>query len=114
MQGVTVNNLPEFNVYSDKGYGVTEESIQYLETLKGKLGSIRNINIDQRREMSMEIVCEGGLVLLSGCNCGYGGTGPHGSIKVLKILGFKDPKKYEEQIFGEDCVRIEVRENVRY
>ena len=114
MQGVTMNNLPEYNVYSDKGYGVTSESIEYLETLKGKLGSIRNINIDQNREMSMEIVCEGGLVLLSGCNCGYGGTGPHGSVKVLEVLGFNNPKRYEEQIFGEECVRIEVRESVRY
>ena len=106
--------FPEYLVYSDKGYGVTEESLNYLKTLKGKLGNIKQISIDQKREMSMEIACENGLVLLSGCNCGYGGTGPHGSIKVLEELGFTDPKRYEEQIFGEDSVRIEVRENVRY
>ena len=116
-RGKTMSNitsLSEYQVYSDKGYGVTSESIEYLETLKGKLGSIRQINIDQNREMSMEIVCEGGLVLLSGCNCGYGGTGPHGSVKVLELLGFNNPKRYEEQIFGEESVRIEVREEVRY
>ena len=53
-------------------------------------------------------------MLLSGCNCGYGVTGPHGSVKVLELLGFNNPKRYEEQIFGEESVRIEVREAVRY
>lgn len=33
---------------------------------------------------------KGKQMWLSGCNCGYGGTGPHGTAEILKLCGFQD------------------------
>ena len=76
-----------WRVWQDGGHGVTSKSLRYFDSLKGKLGRIRDVHIDKRRTMSMEIKCDHGVVLLSGCNCGYGGEGPHGSIEILKRMG---------------------------
>ena len=79
-----------WRVWQDGGHGITSKSLRYFDSLKGKLGRIDDVHIDKRRTMSMEITCERGVVLLSGCNCGYGGEGPHGSIEILKKMGVEE------------------------
>ena len=79
--------MTTWRVWQDGGHGITNKSLRYFDSLKGKLGRITNIHISFERQMSMEIDCEHGIVLLSGVNCGYGGEGPQGSIEILKRLG---------------------------
>ena len=97
-------------IFHDEGFGATQSSIKYFESLKGMLGQIIEINVSGNRHFTFELQCSAGFVLLSGCNCGYGGTGPHGTVQILQLLGFKDYKNYEEQIFGENEVKIDCRE----
>jgi len=97
------------HIFHDKGHGVTQESIEYFKGLKGTLGEIIEINLSQHRHFTMELQCSAGYVLLSGANCGYGGTGPHGSVEILKMLGFQDYRKYEDQIFHESELKIDCR-----
>ena len=91
--------MTSWRVWQDGGHGITNKSLRYFDSLKGKLGRIDNIYIDRWRAMSMEINCENGIVLLSGVNCGYGGEGPHGSIEILKRLGV-DPSFTTKVITG--------------
>ena len=81
-------------IFHDEGNGVTEESLEYVESLKGKLGKVVDISIDKDREFAMEIKGRNYILLLSGLNCGYGGTGPHGTLKLLKDLGVRVAKSY--------------------
>ena len=94
--------------FVDKGYGVTEESIKYFKKLRGKLGQINQINLDSNREFDMEIQCSAGTVLLSGVTCGYGGTGPHGTLKILEMIGL-DSEDYRQRIFANKHVMIDLR-----
>jgi hypothetical protein len=84
----------KFEVLHDGGHGVTEESLEYVESLKGKFGEVIDISIDKDREFAMEIKGINCVLLLSGVNCGYGGTGPHGTIKLLKDLGVRVANSY--------------------
>ncbi|BAU28240.1 helix-turn-helix protein [Aneurinibacillus soli] len=47
---------------------------------------------------------EGNEMWISGCNCGYGGTGPHGSQTVLQECGF--PQKEIDNIFRYRVVKL--------
>ena len=76
-----------WRVWQDGGHGITNKSLRYFDSLKGKLGAIHKIHIDGDRQMSMEIEAINGVVLLSGVNCGYGGEGPHGTLTILEKLG---------------------------
>lgn len=85
----------QWKVWTDEGAGVTDESLKVWKSCKGKLGRIWHIIIKQHTppEFNMEIYADHGFVLLSGCNCGYGGTGPHGTLEIfndLGILGMQD------------------------
>ena len=79
-------------VYHDDGDGATEVSLDYFKTLKGKLGVIDSISIDADRLFTMEIRShtekdyELIITLLSGVSCGYRGTGPRGSQKIIEML----------------------------
>lgn len=46
---------------------------------------------------------------LPGCNCGYGGTGPHGSDKVLELIGV--PEDLREKVFSHPVVKYVKNEN---
>jgi len=101
--------LADPTIYHDKGYGVTEESIKFFKKLKGKLGRVLDISIDQHREFSMEIKGSNFLVLLSGVNCGYGGTGPHGSLEIFEMIGVKVAPEY---VFENAHVYVDCRNKV--
>lgn len=99
-------------IYHDDGYGVTEDSLKFFEGLKGKLGELLDIRIDQNRQFTMEIQGTHTITLLSGTNCGYGGTGPHGSLKILEMLGVQVASDY---ILSNEHCHIDLRNrNIRY
>lgn len=39
-------------------------------------------------------------VWVSCCNAGYSGTGPHGTLECLRMMGFNISEKQEEELFG--------------
>jgi hypothetical protein len=112
----TLDQLEDFHkgdpkVYHDGGAGATQHSIEYFKKLKGKLGRIVEIRVSTDRDFTMEIFSDAGWVLLSGCNCGYGGTGPHGTIEILRLLGFQNGgSDYEREVFTERNVKIDCRD----
>jgi len=84
---------------ADNGHGVTRQSLDYWKDVAPvvKEDSVRRIVVSNRDlgpedgvtrpGYTMKIEANGYKVLLSGCNCGYGGEGPHGSLKVLEDIG---------------------------
>ena len=79
-----------WRVWQDGGHGITNKSLRYFDSLKGKLGQIQMIHIDEARHMSMEIVSMNGVALFSGLGCGYGGVGPTGTLAMFKLLGINN------------------------
>jgi len=86
----------------DSGHGITEESLKFWHDNKNKIGtpikleaSFDALVTENRKKngitYSIEYNCiihgHNGSILLSGCNCGYGGTGPNGTAKILVELG---------------------------
>ena len=108
-----INEIDEFykveeKTFVDGGHGVTADSIKYFKTLRGRLGEIVQINIDKNREYGLEINCSSGIVLLSGVTCGYGGTGPNGTLKLLEMIGL-DSEDYRQKVFSNNHVVIDLR-----
>jgi hypothetical protein len=82
----------------DEGHGITEKSLQFWHENKNKIGKIQHLfasfeplgeAMDELGvlEWNCEIRGTQGSIFLSGCNCGYGGTGPNGTAKILAELG---------------------------
>lgn len=82
-------------VYVDKEIGKTDASLRYLSRILGRHPRLNVISvvIDNFRTFSFEVYAvdpeadEHIFILLSGLNCGYYGTGPHGSLRALQMLG---------------------------
>lgn len=82
-------------IYRDNGSGVTEESLRFWRNVKRKVGKVKLLICEEKwdeenrswREYNTRIVGENGEVWLSGLNCGYGGEGPHGLLRLLVELG---------------------------
>jgi len=88
------------SVFKDDGHGATGLSLQFFHGIRDKLGEIVEAEASQEplrtetteegysREYNLILRDDGGNeVWLSGCNCGYGGTGPHGTFEILKEVG---------------------------
>lgn len=87
----------------DSGHGITDESIKFWNKNKERLGKVTHVIVTQMPlytelresgsgtpytvEYNFIAVGNGGMMLLSGCNCGYGGTGPNGTVRILVELG---------------------------
>lgn len=52
---------------------------------------------------------DGNEMWLPGCNCGYGGTGPHGSDEVLQLIGV--PEELRRKVFSHRVVKYVKSEN---
>jgi hypothetical protein len=91
-------------VYHDDGDGITDRSVKYLkQLLEDSIFTPLSLCVMYDREFSFELKgmmqwkdlrqitgtdkSEPCVILLSGCNCGYGGEGPHGTLECLKLLG---------------------------
>lgn len=105
--------MTEYKLYKDRGARVTQLSLKYFEKNKNKLGKIWKIEVGfepirktAKRNYNMVLKGTKGEMWLSGCNCGYGGEGPHGTAKILeffidKELFGKQKKKFEEKFTEE-------------
>jgi hypothetical protein len=87
-------------ILKDGGNGVTPDSLEFWKENKDKIGIIRRVEVskdslqnDIRKsdwfvdgypvEYTFIAYGDDGVILLSGCNSGYGGTGPNGTAKIL-------------------------------
>lgn len=86
----------------DDGGGITSKSLKFWNENKNNIGfvfgleaSVGALHTEKRTENGVTYFVEynckiygyKGDILLSGCNCGYGGTGPNGTAKILAELG---------------------------
>jgi hypothetical protein len=87
----------------DEGGGITRESLEFWNRHKHDIGNILTVDVsaeglqtEDRKsesgytypvEYNMMVTGTQGTILLSGCNCGYGGEGPNGTAKILAELG---------------------------
>ncbi len=98
-------------VYVDRDVGNTRQSLKYLEKILKRHPRLQVISIiiDRLRTYSFEVHARDGdsgediFILLSGLNCGYWGTGPHGSVRALRMLGF-DWMTLEQSVFSNDII----------
>ena len=95
-------------VLHDGGGGVTQLSLEYFKKHAHRLGRIFEINLNQDALFSMEIQGSEGVMLLSGCNCGYGGEGPHGTMQILDLLGLNHPD-WSRKVFSKRHVKLDLR-----
>lgn len=108
----------KWEIYHDEGGGATAESLKYWDSLKGKLGRISSFSMVAGRQFSAEIICDNGIVLLSGLNCGYGGEGPHGTQKLLKSLkipeGLYTQKVLDRMVFAQERFHLDFKRYVEW
>lgn len=91
-------------IYAEEEHGITQQSLAFFNGHKHELGDILEVQMikywdDLRNELTgdgweplpMRIKGTKAEIHLSGCNSGYGGEGPNGSVKVLKALGYPEP-----------------------
>lgn len=83
----------------DNGHGVTRESLDFWRANRDRIGPILSVEVqddlyvepDPEKGYPVEYPCAvygvGGMIRLSGCTCGYGGEGPHGTAKILEDIG---------------------------
>ena len=108
----------------DNGYGVTDDSLKFWKEHKNSIGKITHVEvrfeplfIDTDRDniaSEYNFVAFGyeGAIFLSGCNCGYGGTGPNGTAKILAELGLpieKARKAMVQKTIHYDALTCEVK-----
>ena len=111
----------------DDGGGITVRSLQFWNENKDKVGliigleaSVDAIHTENRTENGITYPVEYnckiygylGDILLSGCNCGYGGEGPNGTAKILAELGLpieKARKAMYQKTIHYDALTCEVK-----
>jgi len=71
----------------DEGHGITEKSLDFWNKNKYSLGKVSCVEVSKEGEYTCHIHGAENSIFLSGCNCGYGGTGPNGTAKILVELG---------------------------
>jgi hypothetical protein len=86
----------------DGGHGITVESLKFWNENKGSIGRLMHVQVSAEGvliedrtengitypvEYNLMVTGTKGIILLSGCNCGYGGEGPNGTAKILAELG---------------------------
>jgi len=108
----------------DNGHGITKESLKFWQDNKDKIGlpirleaSFEGLVTENREESGVTYPVEytciihgyEGTILLSGCNCGYLGTGPHGTAKILIELGLD--KNKAERVIGQKTIHYDALVN---
>ena len=111
-------------IVHDEGQGVTRESVKLLEDflrahpdfspIEAHVYAHMNFGFElygtiSRHPVGSDEYTETVYVLLSGFNCGYGGTGPHGVIEAVKLLGYEMTPDQRAILFGNRSVEIDFR-----
>ena len=98
-------------IHKDDGGGITERSLSFWKQKKDYIGRVVKVEahqdclyrekqysgpgIEHFLEWNLRITGSKGSILLSGCNCGYGGEGPNGTRRILMELGIEYSKAEE-------------------
>jgi hypothetical protein len=94
-------------IYQDEGYGITDISMKVWNQHKGDIGRILSVHGQPETpdEPNYTLIITGskGEIKLSGCNCGYGGTGPNGTRKILEELGV-DLDKARQLMYSKEFI----------
>jgi len=111
-------------IFVEPQWGATSESLSYLRKVLSRLKTFEAIRVTItghgaytfevygliRGEYSARPV----IILLGGCNCGYGGTGPHGSVEALRLLGIPCDDVVEQKIFSSQICAWHKHEGWRF
>lgn len=97
--------MGKMKIYKDQGHGITRMSLDFWREKRNLIGRTIKVECDlipihkevdpetsMALEWSLKITGTKGIILLSGCNCGYGGEGPHGTAIILRELGIEYDK----------------------
>ena len=112
----------------DDGGGITERSLKFWNENKSKIGKVTHVEVSEEGLQTEDRKSESGItypveyntmitgtqgsILLSGCNCGYGGEGPNGTAKILAELGLhidKARKAMYQKTIHYDTLTCEVK-----
>ncbi|MGE7762115.1 hypothetical protein [Peribacillus sp. NPDC097895] len=96
----------EREVFVIKDYGedrgVTHKSVALFEAVKDQFDRFKIAKIFKEFN-NANILVDSDLILidkkgnelhLSGCSCGYSGTGPHGTLEILNKAGFEIDRRF--------------------
>ena len=89
----------------DDESGSTQESLQYWERNRVKLGNIQKARC--QKEGHLEVEGSLGVMQLRGLTCGYGGQGPQGTAEVLRDIGV--PAEEAEELMGQIAFEVLVQ-----
>jgi len=108
----------------DNGHGITDDSLKFWKEHKNSIGKVTHVEVaeeglllEDRTENGITYPIEynfvafgrNGAIFLSGCNCGYLGTGPHGTAKILVELGLD--KNKAERVIGQKTIHYDALVN---
>ncbi|MDF9763835.1 hypothetical protein OKW24_005731 [Peribacillus simplex] len=89
--------------------GVTRYSLEFWNEIKGRINEVvkAEILLDKRQNARLQLTTLDDVkVVLYGCNAGYGGEGPRGTVQILKEAGF-NPNRVEEVVFPSRDIHFE-------
>ncbi len=76
-------------ILKDKGDGITEESLEFFWDNRKKLGEITEVKMFNHRDELYPLRLKDinrNEIWLSGCNAGFCGEGPSGTLRLLEEL----------------------------
>ncbi|MCK2000782.1 hypothetical protein MZM54_05190 [[Brevibacterium] frigoritolerans] len=89
--------------------GVTRYSLEFWNEVKGRISEVvkAEMFIDKKQNPRLVLTTQDDVkVVLYGCNAGYGGEGPRGTVQILKEAGFKPSRGVEVVVFNEETFTL--------
>jgi len=99
-------------VWHDGGDGITDISKKHFKRLYKRIRPIE-VFVSKDGVFTFQLygthkrTNEPVVILESGFNCGYGGTGPHGTVWALELLGV--PKSLRKLVFSREYLIVNFR-----
>lgn len=86
---------PCFAIYEEPSKkGSTAYSLDLLQAVRSEFGEFRKAAVQKVGSHLVLIDDRGNELHLTGCTCGYHGTGPRGTLEALNGLGFKVDRRF--------------------
>lgn len=89
--------------------GVTRYSLEFWNEIKGRISEVvkAEVFIDKKQNPRLVLTTVDDVkVVLYGCNAGYSGEGPRGTVQILKEVGFNPSRGLEEVVFNEETFTL--------
>ncbi len=87
----------------EEPYADTQNCLAIWDFFKPRMGKITSVECDGE---VTTVTGSARTLKLRGCNCGYYGTGPHGTAQILRDVGIDTDK--EEDLIGQKPIKIMV------